>query len=144
MLGFAVGYSSLLLYFAIVKRLKLLEKRKQEKLKHKFFVQNRGLLLEQSLMSFPEDTTQKMRILGLNELEKATNKFDNALIIGQGGHGDVYKGILSDQRVVAIKKSKIVDQDEIDQFINEVVILSQVNHRNVVNLYGCCLETEVP
>ena len=129
----------LLSYFAIVKRIKLFEKRKEEKLKQKFFVQNRGLLLQQLIASH-EDATQNMRILKLHELQKATNRFNNALIIGRGGHGEVYKGILSNQHVVAIKRSKIVDRAEIDQFINEVVILSQVNHRNVVKLYGCCLD----
>nr|POE83596.1 wall-associated receptor kinase-like 5 [Quercus suber] len=52
--------------------------------------------------------------------------------------------MLSDGKIIAIKKCNIVGEENFKQFINEIVILSQINHRNVVRLLGCCFGKEVP
>lgn len=113
------------------------------KQKQKFFKQNGGLLLRQQMAS-GDGAVEKIKIFFSQELERATDNFNECRIRGKGGFGTVYKGMLQDGRIVAIKKSQIMAENQVAQFINEVVILSQVNHRNIVKLLGCCLETQVP
>ena len=84
------------------------KKRKVNKLKKKFFEQNGGLTLQQRLYSSSSrrqshETTQ---IFSAEELKKATNNYHESRVIGQGGYGIVYKGILPTKKVVAVKKSK--------------------------------------
>ncbi|KAL1834241.1 hypothetical protein ACET3Z_003892 [Daucus carota] len=116
----------------------IFKKRKYAQQREKFFRQNGGLLLRQ------QSRDGNTKVFSNEELKRASNNYAADRILGQGGYGIVYRGILHDNRVVAIKKSKQMDESQVEQFINEVVILTQVNHRNVVKLLGCCLECEVP
>ncbi|KAL4599894.1 hypothetical protein ACB092_11G159400 [Castanea dentata] len=122
---------------------KVINKRNKIQLKQKFFKRNGGWLLQQQLFS-NENNVQKAKLFNSKELENATDCFNENRILGKGGQGTVYKGMLIDGRIVAIKKCNTVDEGNLEQFINEIIILSQINHRNVVKLLGCCLETEVP
>ncbi|XP_010432907.1 PREDICTED: wall-associated receptor kinase-like 18 [Camelina sativa] len=143
MIGAGSGFGVLVLVGGVWWLRKFLIKRRLTKRKKKFFKRNGGLLLQQELNT-REGNVEKTRIFNSRELEKATENFSENRVLGHGGQGTVYKGMLVDGRTVAVKKSKVIDEDKLQEFINEVVILSQINHRHVVKLLGCCLETEVP
>ncbi|KAL2453368.1 putative serine/threonine-protein kinase [Abeliophyllum distichum] len=75
--------------------------------------------------------------LQLNELEEATNNFDPSKELGDGGFGTVYYGVLADGRVVAVKRLYENNFKRVEQFMNEVEILTRLRHKNLVTLYGC-------
>nr|DAD42626.1 TPA_asm: hypothetical protein HUJ06_000856 [Nelumbo nucifera] len=121
----------------------VLKKRHVRRRKEIFFKRNGGLLLQEKILS-NETSCEKLKVFTAEELENATDYYNEDRILGRGGQGTVYKAMLADGRIVAVKKVKIVDENRLKQFINEIVILSQINHRNVVKLFGCCLDAEFP
>lgn len=76
-------------------------------------------------------------IFSYDELYEATNSFDPAMEIGDGGFGTVYRGKLHDGRDVAVKRLYESNFKRAEQFANEIVILSRLRHQNLVSLYGC-------
>ncbi|KAB5514810.1 hypothetical protein DKX38_028716 [Salix brachista] len=142
--GVGVGFGAILfLFIGLWWVYKVFKRKRVEKLKRKYFKRNGGLLLQEQLSS-GEVNVEKIKMFSSKELDKATDHYNANRTLGQGGQGTVYKGMLADGKIVAVKKSKVIDEGNLRQFINEIVLLSQINHRNVVKLLGCCLETELP
>ncbi|KAI4355510.1 hypothetical protein L6164_004274 [Bauhinia variegata] len=96
-------------------------------------------------MSFSSGTityTGSAKTFTLNEIEKATNNFHASGILGEGGFGIVYKGVLYDGRDVAVKILKREGQHGGREFLAEVEMLSRLHHRNLVKLIGICIENQ--
>ncbi|KAL1193040.1 Wall-associated receptor kinase 2 [Cardamine amara subsp. amara] len=141
LLGTTIGFLLILLCVSFIQQ--RMKHRKDTKIRHQFFEQNGGDMLMQRLSGAGQSNVD-VKIFTEEGIKTATNGYDESRILGEGGQGTVYKGILPDNSIVAIKKAHLGDCSQVEQFINEVLVLSQINHRNVVKLLGCCLETEVP
>uniref|UniRef100_A0A2P2MPK7 non-specific serine/threonine protein kinase n=1 Tax=Rhizophora mucronata TaxID=61149 RepID=A0A2P2MPK7_RHIMU len=72
-----------------------------------------------------------------SELEEATNNFDSKNELGDGGFGTVYYGKLRDGREIAVKRLYEHNYKRVEQFMNEIEILTRLRHKNLVSLYGC-------
>ncbi|GKV05089.1 hypothetical protein SLEP1_g17133 [Rubroshorea leprosula] len=76
----------------------------------------------------------------LRQLKAATNNFDPANKIGEGGFGPVYKGHLMDGKVIAVKQLSAKSKQGNREFLNEIGMISALQHPHLVKLYGCCIE----
>ncbi|KAI4979192.1 hypothetical protein ZWY2020_015945 [Hordeum vulgare] len=138
-IGISIGAVVLMIIIFCIRL--IFERRKLANVKKLYFQQHGGMLLFEKMKS---DQGLSFTVFTEAELEQATNKFDKSQILGHGGHGTVYKGIIKDITPVAIKRCALVDDRQKKEFGNEMLILSQINHKNIVKLLGCCLEVEVP
>uniref|UniRef100_A0A0R0HU11 Protein kinase domain-containing protein n=1 Tax=Glycine max TaxID=3847 RepID=A0A0R0HU11_SOYBN len=74
-----------------------------------------------------------------SDLKAATKNFSEKNKLGEGGFGAVYKGTMKNGKVVAVKKLISGNSSNIDdEFESEVTLISNVHHRNLVRLLGCC------
>ncbi|TKY47280.1 LRR receptor serine/threonine-protein kinase [Spatholobus suberectus] len=81
-----------------------------------------------------------VRAFTYGELSSATDNFSISAQVGQGGYGKVYRGILSDGTVVAIKRAQEGSLQGEREFLTEISLLSRLHHRNLVSLIGYCDE----
>ncbi|KAJ6986906.1 serine/threonine-protein kinase [Populus alba x Populus x berolinensis] len=83
---------------------------------------------------------QNVHAFSFNELKVATNAFRSSNKIGEGGFGSVYKGILQDGRMVAIKMLSAGSKQGDRGFISEIASVSNISHENLVKLHGGCID----
>ncbi|KAH6824226.1 Protein kinase superfamily protein [Perilla frutescens var. hirtella] len=96
-----------------------------------------------SLISAIPAFVLSVKTFSLAEVEKATEKFSPKKLLGEGGFGRVYHGIMDDGTEVAVKLLKRGDNHNGDrQFIAEIEMLSRLHHRNLVKLIGMCFEKQ--
>ncbi|KAJ9556225.1 hypothetical protein OSB04_010839 [Centaurea solstitialis] len=86
------------------------------------------------------DMGPKVNTYTYGELRTATADFSPSNLLGEGGFGPVYKGILNDGTVVAVKQLSVASHHGKSQFIAEISIISAVQHWNLVKLHGSCIE----
>ncbi|KAI5554395.1 hypothetical protein BDE02_19G009600 [Populus trichocarpa] len=79
-------------------------------------------------------------IFTFRQIKAATNDFDPVNKLGEGGFGCVYKGVLSDGTQIAVKQLSAKSKQGNREFVNEIGMISALQHPNLVRLYGCCIE----
>ncbi|XP_058071609.1 probable receptor-like protein kinase At1g30570 [Magnolia sinica] len=85
-------------------------------------------------------TTRIGKRFTVAEIRAATKNFDESLVIGTGGFGKVYKGVIEDGSLVAIKRAHPQSQQGLAEFETEIEMLSKLRHRHLVSMIGYCEE----
>ncbi|KAG9456587.1 hypothetical protein H6P81_001095 [Aristolochia fimbriata] len=114
------------------------------KLREVYFHNNGGTLLQHHFDDITDTSTgTQVKIFPADELKKGTNNYSSKQLLSRDGRDKVYKGKLQDGSMVALIKLRL-DQRRVDKFVDELIALSKIDHKNIVKFLGCCLETQVP
>ncbi|CAH1448598.1 unnamed protein product [Lactuca virosa] len=89
-----------------------------------------------------EGMSMKTISFSYKQLKSATDNFSRSNKIGEGGFGPVYKGTLGDGTVIAVKQLSAQSRQGNREFLNEIGVISCLQHPNLVKLHGCCIEED--
>ncbi|RWR96261.1 putative leucine-rich repeat receptor-like serine/threonine-protein kinase [Cinnamomum micranthum f. kanehirae] len=108
-----------------------------------------GILWKRGCLGSKSRRDQELRGLDLRtgsftlgQIKAATNNFNVSNKIGEGGFGSVYKGVLLDGTIIAVKQLSSKSRQGNREFLNEIGMFSALQHPNLVKLYGCCIEAK--
>ncbi|CAN1281444.1 G-type lectin S-receptor-like serine/threonine-protein kinase At4g27290 [Linum perenne] len=82
----------------------------------------------------------ELTLFELATIVEATNNFSETNKLGEGGYGPVYVGVMVDGQEIAVKRLSSISGQGIKEFKNEVLLISKLQHRNLVKLLGCCIQ----
>ncbi|CAF2188787.1 putative serine/threonine-protein kinase receptor [Brassica napus] len=144
-----VGVSVLLLLimFCLWKRKQNREKSSAASIANRQRNQNlpmNGIVLSSKRQLSGENKIEELELplIELEAIVKATENFSNSNKIGQGGFGIVYKGILLDGQEIAVKRLSKTSVQGVDEFMNEVTLIARLQHVNLVQILGCCIDAD--
>ncbi|XP_020674726.1 G-type lectin S-receptor-like serine/threonine-protein kinase B120 isoform X1 [Dendrobium catenatum] len=81
-------------------------------------------------------------LFSFQTIEEATKSFSSSNLLGEGGFGPVYKGILPGGQEIAVKRLSRSSGQGMEEFKNEVILIAKLQHRNLVRLLGYCIRRE--
>ncbi|CAN6694481.1 unnamed protein product [Malus baccata var. baccata] len=84
----------------------------------------------------------ELPLFDLMTVASATDDFSSNKKLGEGGFGPVYKGTLADGQEIAVKRLSRSSSQGLNEFMNEVILIAKLQHRNLVRLLGCCVQGE--
>ncbi|XP_047955239.1 G-type lectin S-receptor-like serine/threonine-protein kinase SD1-13 [Salvia hispanica] len=144
-IGVAVGFVciSILMFVAWW----FIVKRKGSKAQDSIILEARQMFTTDSTAIVLKNESKEVNIGDLPKftfkmLANATNQFHVTNLLGRGGFGPVYKGVLANEKEIAVKRLSAESGQGMQEFMNEVIVISKLQHRNLVKLLGGCVEKE--
>ncbi|OIS96801.1 PREDICTED: G-type lectin S-receptor-like serine/threonine-protein kinase At4g27290 isoform X1 [Nicotiana attenuata] len=124
-------------------RRKKKKKKEEEDQNQQCFSEGRGTRSSEMFrINESKDDDLDLPLFDFATILEATSNFSLNNKLGEGGFGPVYKGILKDGQEIAVKRLSRYSAQGTDEFMNEVIFIAKLQHRNLVKLLGCCIQAE--